>query len=171
MLTTYRRILAVPGALLFSATGLVGRLPISMQGLGIVLLVVNVTGSYAYAGAVAGATTVANAAATIFQGRAIDRLGQFRVLPALIVTWGAALALLIASVQGEWPRWSVFAARIRYVGRTRIRCKALVTSPAPERARIYAKNGSNFIDCQPTIAPLQKVFNLESVDVQFRGNR
>jgi hypothetical protein len=57
MLTTYRRILAVPGALLFSATGLVGRLPISMQGLGIVLLVVDATGSYAYAGAVAGATT------------------------------------------------------------------------------------------------------------------
>ena len=47
MLTAYRRILAVPGALLFSATGLVGRLPISMQGLGIVLLVVDVTGSYA----------------------------------------------------------------------------------------------------------------------------
>jgi len=112
MLTTYRRILAVPGALLFSATGLVGRLPISMQGLGIVLLVVDATGSYAYAGAVAGATTVANAAATIFQGRALDRLGQYRVLPALIVTWGTALALLIAAVHGEWPRWSVFALAI-----------------------------------------------------------
>jgi MFS family permease len=112
MLTTYRRILAVPGALLFSATGLVDRLPISMQGLGIVLLVVDVTGSYAYAGSVAGATTVANAAATIFQGRALDRLGQWRVLPALIVTWGAALALLIASVQGEWPRWSVLALAV-----------------------------------------------------------
>ena len=112
MLTTYRRILAVPGALLFSATGLVGRLPISMQGLGIVLLVVDVTGSYAYAGSVAGATTVANAAATIFQGRALDRLGQWRVLPALIVTWGAALALLIASVQGEWPRWSVLTLAV-----------------------------------------------------------
>ena len=46
------------------------------------LLVVDVTGSYAYAGAVAGATTVANAAATIVQGRSLDRLGQFRVLPA-----------------------------------------------------------------------------------------
>ena len=64
MLTAYRRILAVPGALLFSATGLVARLPISMQGLGIVLLVVDVTGSYGLAGAVAGATTIANAAAT-----------------------------------------------------------------------------------------------------------
>ena len=112
MLTTYRRILAVPGARLFSATGLVGRLPISMQGLGIVLLVVDVTGSYGYAGSVAGAATIANAVASILQGRALDRLGQRRVLPALIVTWGAALALLIASVHGEWPRWTVFALAV-----------------------------------------------------------
>ncbi len=109
MLTTYRRILAVRGAALFSATGLVARLPISMQGLGIVLLVVGVTDSYGYAGTVAGATTIANAAATVIQGRAIDRLGQRRVLPALIVTWGLALGLLVASVHGEWPRWTAFA--------------------------------------------------------------
>ena len=112
MLTTYRRILAVPGAGLFSATGLVGRLPISMQGLGIVLLVVDVSGSYGYAGSVAGATTIANAVAAILQGRYIDRLGQRRVLPALIVTWGAALALFIASVHGEWPRWTVFVLAV-----------------------------------------------------------
>jgi len=37
MLTTYRRVLAHPGAFLFSATGLVARLPISMVGLGLVL--------------------------------------------------------------------------------------------------------------------------------------
>ena len=112
MLTTYRRILAVPGARLFSATGLVGRLPMSMQGLGIVLLVVDVTGSYGYAGSVAGAATIANAVASILQGRYLDRLGQRRVLPALIVTWGAALALFIASVHGEWARWTVFALAV-----------------------------------------------------------
>lgn len=109
MLTAYRRILSVPGARLFSATGLVGRLPISMQGLGIVLLVVDVTGSYGYAGTVAGATTVANAGATILQGRYLDRLGQSRVLPVLILVWGVSLALLIAAVHGEWSRWAVFA--------------------------------------------------------------
>ena len=112
MLTTYRRILAVPGAMLFCATGLVARLPMSMQGLGIVLLVVDVTGSYGYAGSVAGAATIANAVASILQGRYLDRLGQHRVLPALIVTWGAALGLLIASVHGEWPRWTVFALAV-----------------------------------------------------------
>ncbi len=112
MLSTYRRILAVRGAGLFSATGLVARLPISMQTLGIVLLVVGVTDSYGYAGAVAGATTVANAAATVVQGRALDRLGQRRVLPALISVWGLAMALLVVSVHGEWPRWTAFALAV-----------------------------------------------------------
>ncbi|MEO6511024.1 MAG: MFS transporter, partial [Nocardioides sp.] len=108
MLTTYRRILAVPGALQFSATGLVARLPISMQGLGIVLLVVAATDSYGYAGAVAGATTVANAAATVVQGRYLDRLGQGRMLAPLILAWGAGLVLLVISVHGDWPHWTVF---------------------------------------------------------------
>jgi MFS family permease len=112
MLTTYRRILAVRGAALFSVTGLVARLPISMQGLGIVLLVVDVTGSYGYAGSVAAATTVANAGVSIAQGRYLDRLGQSRLLPPLILTWGVALALTMASVHGEWPRWTAFACAV-----------------------------------------------------------
>ncbi len=52
MLTTYRRVLAHPGALAFSGTGLVARLPLSMMGIGIVLLVSSVTGSYNIAGSV-----------------------------------------------------------------------------------------------------------------------
>jgi MFS family permease len=79
-----------------------------MQGLGIVLLVADATGSYAYAGSVAGTTTIANAGVTILQGRYLDRLGQSRVLPTLIVTWGVALALLVAAVHAGWPTWSVF---------------------------------------------------------------
>src|SRR5215207_7682241 len=109
MLSAYRRILAVPGGLLFSATGLVARLPISMQTLGIVLLVVGVTGSYGLAGALAGTTTIANAVAAIMQGRYLDRLGQSRVLPPLILTWGLALAVLVVAVQAGWPRWTGFA--------------------------------------------------------------
>ena len=46
VLTSYQRVLARPGALRFSLTGLVARLPISMVGLGIVLLVQSSTGSY-----------------------------------------------------------------------------------------------------------------------------
>ena len=74
MLSTYREILSRPGALLFSATALVARLPISMVGLGIVLLVSATTGSYGIAGAVSAAYLVANAVFAVIQGRLLDRL-------------------------------------------------------------------------------------------------
>src|SRR5215207_5399485 len=112
MLTAYRRILAVPGALLFSATGLVARLPLSMETLGIVLLVVAETGSYGLAGSLAAATTIANAVASILQGRYLDQIGQPRVLPPLIVLWGTAVAGLVVSLYADWPRWVSFAAAV-----------------------------------------------------------
>ena len=59
MLTSYRRVFSHPGALGFSATGLLARLPVAMMTLGIVLLVSAITGSYALAGAVSAAFTVA----------------------------------------------------------------------------------------------------------------
>ena len=61
MLRTYRRLLSLPGALAFSLSGLVARLPISMVSLGIVLLVSTRTGSYSQAGAVSAAYILANA--------------------------------------------------------------------------------------------------------------
>lgn len=103
MLATYRRILARPGTALFSATGLVARLPISMVGLGIVLLVEDASGSYGVAGAVSAAHLLANAFFAILQGRLIDRVGQSRVLPVVITVWGVALSLLMWSVESDWP--------------------------------------------------------------------
>lgn len=49
MFTTYRRVLALPGALVFSASGLVARMPVAMVSLGIVLLGSTRTGSYSVA--------------------------------------------------------------------------------------------------------------------------
>ncbi len=103
MLTSYRRILAHPGALRFSMAGLFARLPISMVGLGIVLLVSAKTGSYGVAGAVSAAYMLANASFAILQGRLLDRLGQGRVLSVASGGFGTAIALLVWSVQGDWP--------------------------------------------------------------------
>lgn len=103
MLTSYRRVLAVPGALRFSLTGLVARLPISMVGLGIVLLVESATGSYGVAGSVSAAYMVANAILAILQGQLVDRLGQARVLATASAVFGVSMVLLIWSVQGGWP--------------------------------------------------------------------
>jgi MFS family permease len=109
-LANYRRVLATPGALLFSATGMVGRLPISMAGLGVVLLVQAGTGSYGVAGAVSATYMVANAICAILQGRYIDSWGQGRVLAVLAVAFGAAMALLAVAVEADWPQALTYVA-------------------------------------------------------------
>ena len=112
MFTSYRRILGHPGALRFSMAGLFARLPISMVGLGIVLLVSAATGRYGVAGAVSAAYMFANAGLAILQGRLLDRFGQGRVLAVACLAFGAAVALLVVAVQADWPVGTtyVFAA-------------------------------------------------------------
>lgn len=82
MLDSYARVLRRPGALAFSSAALVARLPISMVGLGIVLLVQERTGSYGLAGTVAAVFVLAEAAFAVLHGRWVDHFGQSRVLPS-----------------------------------------------------------------------------------------
>ena len=107
MLTTYRRVLALPGALLFSLSGLVARLPISMVSLGIVLLVSTRTGSYSLAGAVSASYLVANASFAVLQARLIDRVGQSRVLPVSVGVFAVGLVAMMTVVEQDvrapWP--------------------------------------------------------------------
>ncbi len=102
MLSTYRAVLGAPGAVAFTVVGLVARLPISMVGLGIVLLVSDRTGSYALAGSVSASFIVANAAVAVFVSRAVDRYGQHRVLPAAILAHGVGLVAMMAAVEAGW---------------------------------------------------------------------
>ena len=83
MFTRYRAVLARPGALRFSASAMLARLPISIDTLGIVLLVTGLGRSYGLAGALTAAYTIANGLMAIVQGRLLDRLGQARVLPVV----------------------------------------------------------------------------------------
>jgi MFS family permease len=103
MLTTYRRVLALPGALWFSLSGLVARLPISMISLGIVLLVSGRTGSYSLAGTVSAAYLIFNAAFAVPQARLIDRVGQSRVLPACVGVFTLGLAGTMLTVELDRP--------------------------------------------------------------------
>lgn len=108
MFESYRRIFN-PATTLFSLTGLVARLPISMVGLGIVLLAEHETGSYGFAGSVSAVALIANAAFAVPQGRLIDRIGQSRVLSAVITLWGVGLVLAMGSLRWDWPVWSTYA--------------------------------------------------------------
>ena len=103
MLTSYRRVLRLPGALVFSMSGLVARLPISMVSLGIVLLVSTRTGSYSLAGAVSASFLIANAAFAVPQARLVDRLGQGRVLPPAVAVFVIGLVGTMVSVEHDLP--------------------------------------------------------------------
>ncbi len=112
MLDTYRRVFAHPGSLAFSATGILARLPMAMMTLGIVILVSELTGSYALAGQVAAAYVIGNALVALVQGRAADVLGQTVVLYVDAVLFAATTGLLVRAVTDDWanPWPAVLAA-------------------------------------------------------------
>jgi hypothetical protein len=56
-LRPYREIFSVPGAWRFSAAGVIGRMPMSMFGLGTVLLISASTGKYGMAGGSTGSAS------------------------------------------------------------------------------------------------------------------
>lgn len=116
MLTTYRRVLAVPGAAAFSFAGFVARLPISMQTLGTVLLVSGTTGSYAWAGAVSACLVLVQASLAPTMGRLTDRLGQARVLLPALLVHGAGLAALVWLALAGAPVWTLFPAAALFGG-------------------------------------------------------
>jgi predicted MFS family arabinose efflux permease len=105
----YARILRTPGVAMIVLATLIGRLPIGISGLAILLYVKEVSDSFAAAGLCAGALALGSAAGAPFQGRLIDRRGVGMLLPlaiahaaGLVAIWlsgeaGAPVALLAAA--------------------------------------------------------------------------
>jgi MFS family permease len=81
----------------FFLTAVVGRVGIAMTSLGLVLLVHARTGSYVTAGLVTGGLAVAEAVAGPQLARLVDRFGQPRVLPPMLLAHAVAVALIIGS--------------------------------------------------------------------------
>ncbi|HEX9357928.1 MAG TPA: MFS transporter [Streptosporangiaceae bacterium] len=107
-LARYRDALRTPGALAFAVPGVVGRMPMAMLSLALVMLVTAVTGSYGIAGAVSGAGAVLYAAVTPRAARLADRYGQARVLRPQVAVFVAATAGLAACAVGRAPVWALF---------------------------------------------------------------
>ncbi|MEJ7691095.1 MAG: MFS transporter [Nocardioidaceae bacterium] len=103
MFESYRDVLRRPGAMTFSAAGLVARLPISMVTLAIVLLVEDRSGSYGLAGSVSAAYMVATAVSAPVVARTIDRWGQRRVLVPCFAAFAASLGGMVLAVERDWP--------------------------------------------------------------------
>lgn len=108
MAGSYRSLLAVPGAKAFVVPGFVARLPMSMLGLGVVVLVSGLGRSYGIAGAISATLTCAGALGSPVLGGLADRLGQRRVLVPAVVAHCAALAALLVLAVLHAPTWTLF---------------------------------------------------------------
>ena len=100
----YRYALSRPGVLNFSVAGFIGRLPLAINALAIVLLVSNVTGSYAYAGVLSALLAITAGLVSIASSRVADRRGQTGVLRVLAVAHSSSLVLFTLSVLTDYPR-------------------------------------------------------------------
>ena len=106
----YLHVLRTPHAVPMVAAAFIGRLPLSMMGLGSVLLVQDQTGSYGLGGAVAAVGAVTTAVSGPLIGRYADTHGQRRTLLWLVLAFALAGTAFVASVRADWPRWTVFVA-------------------------------------------------------------
>jgi MFS family permease len=107
-LRPYAEIFQIPGAWRFSMAGVIGRMPMSMFGLGTVLLISAVTGKYGVAGTVSAVGSLGYAFSSPRIARAVDGRGQRRVLLPLLAVFTMATALLIVAVQLQLPTWAFF---------------------------------------------------------------
>jgi MFS family permease len=107
-LRPYAEIFEIPGAWRFSMAAVIGRMPMSMFGLGTVLLISAVTGRYGVAGTVSAAGSLGYAFSSPRVARAVDSYGQRRVLLPLLTVFTVATALLIVAVELKLPTWALF---------------------------------------------------------------
>jgi predicted MFS family arabinose efflux permease len=107
-LGSYLRLLRTPGAKGFSGAGFIARMPLSMIGIGTVLLVERSTGSYAIAGTVSATGAFVQALGSPVLARLIDRHGQDKVaLPAALASASAMVGLILA-VRLHAPDWTYY---------------------------------------------------------------
>ena len=106
-LARYREALRTPGVLGFAIPGVVGRMPMAMLSLALVILLTAVTGSYGIAGAVSAIAALLYAAVTPFAARLADRYGQARVLRPQVIIFAAAMAALAVCAMVRAPVWAL----------------------------------------------------------------
>jgi hypothetical protein len=149
MFTRYRTVLAHPGALRFSLTAMVARLPISVSTLGVVLLVTGLGRSYALAGALSATFTICNGLSSVVQGRLLDRLGQFLVLPVVAALYGLGVVGLVTALESGWPQPVAFVSA------------ALAGAAYPPIGSAVRARWSHVLKGRPT--EVQTAYALESV--------
>ena len=112
MANPYLSVLRTPGAARFAVAGFVGRMPMSMMTLAVLLVVQHRTGSYALAGLGQCRDDGLHAGAAPLIGRLVDRRGQSAVVPGMLFVFLGGVALLDVSAFLDAPTPFLFAGAI-----------------------------------------------------------
>lgn len=107
-LARYTHLLGQPPLRAAIAASVLGRLPIGIAGLAILMLAQDTTGSFGRGGAVAACYVAGLAMFAPLLGRLIDRTGPRAILLACAFAFPASLAALVATLTGEAPPWMSF---------------------------------------------------------------
>jgi MFS family permease len=148
----YARIMRTPGVAAIGLATLVGRLPIGISGLAILLYVRDVTGSFAAAGACAGALALGSASGAPLQGRLVDRRGLGTLLPLACVH---ATGLVLVWILGAAGSPTVAVAASSFVAGAAI----------PPLSSVLRSRWSYLLEDRPELIP--SAFALDSVMIEF----
>ena len=102
-LRDYRTALTTPAARGPVLASALGRLPIAMVGLSILLYVQQETRSFAIAGLVSAAALIGVASGSVIQGRLMDRLGPSRPLLVACALLAGFTAAAVFAIQAQAP--------------------------------------------------------------------
>ncbi|QQC43519.1 MFS transporter [Schaalia meyeri] len=108
MLGTYRDILRYRHTWKFSAAGLILRLPMSMVGLSIILVVRSEYGNYTLAGSVSAINVIVMAICAPILARLVDRYGQLRVMGPAWTVATVSMCAFLACAALHAPEWTLF---------------------------------------------------------------
>ena len=108
-LVRYATLLERPELRRTIVASVIGRLPIGILGLAILLATQASSGSFGLAGAVAACYLAGLAAMAPVLGRVIDRTGPARILLVFAFVFPATLVTLVATLRFGAPLWTAFA--------------------------------------------------------------
>ncbi len=149
----YLELLRTPGALAFSSAGFVGRMSMSMYGLGTVLLIALLTGRYGQAGVVAAAGSIGYAIFGPFIAQRADRFGQRRVLLVQAAVFALSSSVFIGCAELGAPFWTLLLTGI------------LAGASMPSVGTMVRTRWSTLVDGDA--GRLHTAFALESVNDEF----
>lgn len=105
LLTRYSQLLAEPAVRRLFLASALGRLPIGITGLAILLLAQQASSSFALAGVASACYVAGLACVAPVLGRSIDRFGPRPTLLVCSIAFPAALGALVAAFASQAPAW------------------------------------------------------------------